>query len=117
MNLLNFLIDTDSVKSAERMAEIARENEEMRIQTEEDVREFLADQKAGRTHSMMEASGNVGKGVAGLMMVLSLASVFGAYAQRAAADTPEKPAATQTQQVQAQHRTEGLKTQVFTLSR
>ncbi len=117
MSLLNFLIDTESVKSAQRMEEIARENEEMRIQSEEDVREFLADQKAGRTHSMMEASGNVGKGIAGLMMVLSLASVFGSYAQRAMAEKPETPAATQTQQIQVQPRNEALRTQTFTLTR
>lgn len=101
---MNFIagMDLDDTHAiAKREEQQAREDEQMRIQTEKDVAEFLAEQKAGKTHSMMDASGSVGKFIVGGMAVLALGSLFNSCAQQARA-AEEAPAVTTVQQAQKQ---------------
>lgn len=101
---LNFIagMDLDDTRAiAKREEQQVHEDEQMRIQTEKDVAEFLAEEKAGRTYSMMDASGTVGKWMVGGMALLALSGMFNSCVNQARA-AEEPPAATAVQQVQKQ---------------
>ena len=114
MSFLNLIADIDPSprEVTEKQDRTIRENAEMERQTTEDVKEFLAEQAAGKAHSMTDTSGTIGKAIVGLMMVLSLAGIFTSCAKNAMA---EPTVATQT--VQVQKNVAQYPTQTITLSR
>ena len=63
MSFLNLIADIDPSprEVTEKQDRTIRENAEMERQTTEDVKEFLAEQAAGKAHSLTETSGTVGK--------------------------------------------------------